>query len=128
MTDEKHWELDMSAGPIFVQIGKNVRQMLARGDLQQGEKLPSARDLAAALGVNPNTVVHAYGELERTDVIETRRGRGTFIRVDAPVAEMRKELLRDAATGFATEVRRLGVDRGEALALLEEVWDAGQPD
>ncbi len=128
MTEEKHWELDMNAGPIFVQIGDNVRQMLARGDLKQGDKLPSARELAAMLGVNPNTVVHAYGELERMEVIETKRGRGTFVRTDAPVTQMRRELLRNAVCGFAEEVRRLGVDPREALGVLEEVWDVGQPD
>ncbi len=118
----------MSAGPIFVQIGANVRQLLARADLLPGDRLPSARDLAAKLGVNPNTVVHAYGELERTKVIETKRGLGTFVREDAPVAEMRKELLRAAAVGFADEIQRLGVPAWEALAALEEVWDAGKAE
>ncbi len=118
----------MSAGPIFVQIGANVRQLLARADLLPGDKLPSARDLAAKLGVNPNTVVHAYRELERSKVIETKRGLGTFVREDAPIAEMRRELLRAAAVGFADEIQRLGVPAWEALAALEEVWDAGKAE
>ena len=64
----------MDAGPIFEQIGRNVREMLARGALRPGEKLPSARDLAATLSVNPNTIVHAYGELEAGGILEKRRG------------------------------------------------------
>lgn len=126
MTERDDWELDMNGGPIFVQIGANVRRLLAREVLLPGEKLPSARDLATRLGVNPNTVVHAYGELERMDVIETRRGLGSFVREDAPIVEMRDELLRAAAQGFANEIERLGVPTLEALAVLKEVLDAGK--
>ena len=54
----------MEAGPIYVQIGENVRRLMAREDLRLGDKLPSARELAQLLGVNPNTVVHAYSRLE----------------------------------------------------------------
>ena len=126
MTDTTQWALDMDAGPIFLQIGQNVRALLARGDLMPGEKLPSARELAQRLGVNPNTVVHAYGALEAENVIETRRGLGTFVREDAPVAAMRKDLLYSAAAAFATEIRRLDVPREEAVAVLKEVIDAGE--
>jgi GntR family transcriptional regulator len=124
MTTET-WILDMDAGPIFEQIGKNVREQLARGDLRPGDKLPSARDLAATLSVNPNTIVHAYGELEAQGIIEKRRGLGTFIREDAPVETMRKDMLKEIAETFVDEVRRLGVESDEAMAALKEAWDAG---
>jgi GntR family transcriptional regulator len=124
MTTEA-WVLDMNAGPIFEQIGKNVRVQLARGDLRPGDKLPSARDLAATLSVNPNTIVHAYGELEARGIIEKRRGLGTFVREDAPVETMRKDMLREIAETFVNEVRRLGVESEEAMAALKEAWDAG---
>jgi len=119
------WILDMDAGPIFEQIGKNVREQLARGDLRPGDKLPSARDLAATLSVNPNTIVHAYGELEAQGIIEKRRGLGTFIREDAPVETMRKDMLKEIVETFMDEVRRLGVESDEAMAALKEAWDAG---
>jgi len=118
------WILDMDAGPIFEQIGKNVREQLARGDLRPGDKLPSARDLAATLSVNPNTIVHAYGELETRGIIEKRRGLGTFVREDAPVETMRKAMLREIAKTFVNEVRQLGVENEEAMAALKEAWDA----
>ncbi|MCK5246245.1 GntR family transcriptional regulator, partial [Candidatus Bipolaricaulota bacterium] len=102
MTKEKDaWSLDMSVGPIFEQIAKNVHQMLARGALKPGDKLPSARDLAARLSVNPNTIVHAYNQLEAQDVIEKRRGLGTFVREDAPVTGMKREMLHQAANAYA---------------------------
>jgi GntR family transcriptional regulator len=125
MTDDRSWTLDMSAGPIFEQIGKNVRRSLARGDLQPGEKLPSARDLAQELGVNPNTIVHAYAQLEAQEIIEKRRGLGTFVREDAPVGTMRSEMLMGIVETFVDEIRKLGVDQEEALTALKEAWDAG---
>ena len=117
------WSLDMSAGPIFEQIAKNVHQMLARGALQPGEKLPSARDLAAKLSVNPNTVVHAYAQLEAQGVIEKRRGLGTFVREDAPVGGMKDNMLHQAASVYADEGKQLDATIQEAIAALKEVWD-----
>jgi len=124
MPVSKRWSLDMSAGPIFEQIAKNVRQQLARGDLAPGDRLPSARDLAATLSVNPNTVVHAYSLLEQQDVIEKRRGLGTFVRPDAPVPTLKNELLHAAVTTFLGEARQLGVPDSQALAAIEEGLNA----
>jgi GntR family transcriptional regulator len=124
MTKKGAWTLDMSAGPIFEQIGKNVRELLARGDLQPGERLPSARELAGTLSVNPNTIVHAYALLEAEGIIEKRRGLGTFILEDAPVETMRHEMLQQVAETFVRETRALGVGTPEAMAALKEAWDA----
>lgn len=126
MIDGNGWSLEMDAGPIYVQIGTRVCEQLACGGLKPGERLPSARDLAARLSVNPNTVVHAFERLEADGVIETRRGLGTFVRQDAPVAKMRAEILRAAAERYVNDVRRLGVSQDGALAALKEVWDAGK--
>jgi len=115
----------MEAGPIYVQIGQNVRRLIAREDLRPGDKLPSARELAQVLGVNPNTVVHAYSRLEIDGTIETRRGLGTFIRLDAPVMRTKKEMLKKAAQRYATEARALDVSQEEAISMLKEVLDAG---
>ena len=125
MKKKEAWTLDMDAGPIFEQIAKNVRRLLARGDLRPGEKLPSARELAGTLSVNPNTIVHAYGELEAQGIIEKRRGLGTFVREDAPVETMRREMLQQIAETFVNEVKRLGVENEEAMTALKEAWDAG---
>ena len=70
--------------------------------------------------------VHAFERLEADGVIETKRGLGTFVRENAPVGAMREEILRAAAERFASDVRRLGVSHGEALAALKEVWNAGE--
>ncbi|MCK4411796.1 GntR family transcriptional regulator [Candidatus Bipolaricaulota bacterium] len=119
------WTIDMEAGPIYVQIGENVRRLIAREDLRPNDKLPSARELAQVLGVNPNTVVHAYSRLESEGIIETRRGLGTFVRVDAPVSTTKKEILRKAARRYAAEVQALDVSQEVAIDMLKEVFDAG---
>jgi len=124
MTSDGSWPLNLSAGPIFVQIARCIREQLARGELRPDDKLPSARDLAATLGVNPNTIVHAYGELEAEGIVEVRRGLGTFVRQDAPVERLRRAMLRQIATRFVDEARRLGVEDDEAAAALEEARDA----
>ncbi|CEO88169.1 GntR family transcriptional regulator [Syntrophaceticus schinkii] len=70
-----------SSTPIYQQLVEGVKQAVARGILIQGEKLPSVRELAARITINPNTIAKAYQELEREGVIETLRGRGTFVAV-----------------------------------------------
>ena len=115
----------MEAGPIYVQIGENVRRLIAREDLGPNDKLPSARELAQVLEVNPNTVVHAYSRLEAEGIIETRRGLGTFIRADAPVRTTKKEILSKAAQRYAAEAQALDVSEEEAIGMLKEVLDAG---
>jgi GntR family transcriptional regulator len=125
INEKSSWSIDMSAGPIFEQIAKNVHQMLARGALKPGDKLPSARDLAGKLRVNANTIVHAYNELEAHGVIEKRRGLGTFIREDAPVDGMKQEMLQQAANAYADEGRQLDASIQEAISALKEVWDVG---
>ena len=69
---------DESPVPVYAQLSEQVLGAVARGELQIGEQLPSVRDVAAALGVNANTVNHAYAQLEGIGVVETRRGRGTL--------------------------------------------------
>jgi len=76
--------IDASSGlPVYRQIMEQVRRMIVAGRLPAGEKLPSVRDLAVTLGINPLTVGKAYSELERGDIIEMRRGLGMFVRESA---------------------------------------------
>ena len=115
----------MAAGPIYRQIAQHVRRALARGVIKSGDRLPSVRELAQQLKVNQNTVVHAYSQLEREGIVETRRGLGTFIRDGIPVAVSQRELLIAAAQRYAREVLALSVSPGEAIEIVREVLDAG---
>jgi len=84
--------------PLYVQIADRVRIAVAAGDLAPGAALPSVRQLASQLRVNPATVVQAYRELEEADVVESRQGAGTFVR---DLAEPKREAERQR------EARRL---------------------
>lgn len=66
--------------PIYAQLERAIRFAIATGRLNIGEQLPTVRQLAVDLRINANTVAKVYAELERTGVVETRRGVGTFVR------------------------------------------------
>jgi len=68
-----------SASPVYAQIREQVLHAVARGALAPGQQLPTVREIAVVLRVNPNTVNRAYIELEREGVLDTFRGRGTFV-------------------------------------------------
>ena len=65
--------------PFYQQIKDNVRQIVVSGALKKDEKLPSVRDMAASLAINPNTIQRAYRELESEGYIYTLSGKGTFV-------------------------------------------------
>ncbi|EOV9526140.1 MULTISPECIES: GntR family transcriptional regulator [Bacillus cereus group] len=75
-----HIQLDpRSSTPIWEQIVQNIKELILKNILSPNEKLPSVRELASLLIVNPNTVSKAYQDLERQGIIETLRGKGTFV-------------------------------------------------
>jgi GntR family transcriptional regulator len=78
-------QLDNKSGvPIYRQIIEQVKYAIARGELEPGDRLPTVRQLAVDLSVNPNTVVRAYRELEIAGVLDTQQGSGTFVGKDRP--------------------------------------------
>ena len=68
-----------SSTPIYEQIQLGIKELILKGALQGGEKIPSVREMAGMLTINPNTISKAYGELEREGIIETLRGKGTYV-------------------------------------------------
>jgi GntR family transcriptional regulator len=107
--------LDDSSGiPVYLQLRDQILHAIARGALRGGEQLPTVREVAVALEVNPNTVNRAYLELEREGVLSTQRGRGTFV-MDRAKAEQRphRGRLADAAERFVAQARALGFDNDE---------------
>lgn len=108
--------------PIYVQLVRHVKHLIATGRLAPGEELPSVRALAQQLVINPNTVVHAYRQLEASGLITTRRGSGTYV-ADGPVpySELeRRRILSERLDGLIVESRNLGFGPEEVVSLLRE--------
>jgi len=112
--------LDLSQ-PLYEQVLDQVRSSIAKGEIALGDKIPSVRELAQALKINPNTVMRAYQELERDRLTETRRGQGTYITTDMNVVEgIRSRIAEQAIDEFLTKMSSLGFDDGEIDQLLRK--------
>ena len=109
-----------SALPIYRQISDQIRRGVAAGQLAPGDQLPSVRDLAARLLVNPNTVARVYRDLERDGLLETRRGQGTYIAITAEaIADSeRRRLIAAALEHVASDVRAFGIASEEAVEMF----------
>jgi GntR family transcriptional regulator len=107
--------------PLYVQIVDEVRRALVLGTLGPDEPLPSIRQLASELRVNPNTVAQAYRELERGGLVHVRRGQGTFARESGADDEERGVLARAVAERALRDARRNGID---AITLIEAIRGA----
>lgn len=115
------------AAPIWSQIEEGVRRLVAAGTLAPGAAVPSVRDLARDLRINPATVARAYQRLTEAGVLTVRRGDGTYV-AEAPPAMGRAErarILKDAATRYASLAATLGVSQEEAAQALAAAWRKG---
>lgn len=109
--------------PIFEQIVSQVKELIAKGALAEGDKIPSVRELSATLLVNHNTVAKAYQELERQGVIVSIRGKGTYVAkaADAPgmMAE-RLSQLQEQLRQLVVEAHHLGIDENRLKRWIDE--------
>ena len=115
--------LDPNDGrPLYLQIMDEVRRSIVTGTLRAEDPLPSVRELAGELVVNPRTVSQAYQELEREGVIYVRRGQGTFVSPSVKrSAGERRALAREVAKRALLEARRNGLDAEELVAAIEKL-------
>lgn len=111
--------------PIYEQIIDNIKELVLRNILKEDDKLPSVRQMASILSVNPNTVSKSYQELERQKVIVTVRGRGTFInkkeenfididRVNKALEDLKK---------VSIELFYLGFSKDKILGEIEKIYE-----
>lgn len=115
-----------SPTPIYAQIADRIRVAVASGEITPGEGLPSVRALATKLRVNPATVVQAYRDLERDQIVEMRQGAGTFV-AEVPAearARERTAAARRVVRQMLTEAARLGL----APADLRDALDRELPE
>lgn len=108
------------ARPIYAQIIDGVREQIATGILQPGDKLPSVRELAATLAINPNTIQRAYRQLEMEGWIVTMQGKGCFVCSVPSVSQRETERLLTIFDSTAAALQNLGISREELIRRLEE--------
>ena len=122
-----HFQLDIQSGvPVYRQLMDQIRYYVASGTLAPGDQLPSIRELAKNLTVNPTTIVKAYGELDHEGVVELRHGCGVFIAASPPAwpEEQRRERLDALSNQLSVEARQMGASDGEVLDSIRRALDS----
>ena len=109
------------ARPIYTQIIDGFKEQISTGVLQSGDKLPSVRELAAELAINPNTIQRAYAQLEMEGYVYSVAGRGTFVAEGQEQNLVRRREVEDKVRPLLQELRELGMTEGEWIAL----WRGG---
>ena len=107
--------------PLYLQIMDEIRRAIVVGKLKPEDPLPSVRDLASELVINPRTVSQAYQDLEREGVVYVKRGQGTFVSITKKNSRERQNLARAVAKRTLIEARRSGLDVDELIATIKEV-------
>ena len=110
--------------PIYLQIARQVEQLVAKGELKLGDQLPTVRELATELRINFNTVGRAYRVLDETRLISTQRGRGTYIweePTEETMKQLKKKSLEELARTYQNEVSQLGYSLDDAIEELGRI-------
>jgi GntR family transcriptional regulator len=121
-----HLHIDPHSGfPVYRQIIDQIKYYIASGAIKAGYQLPSVRDLAQRLSVNPTTVVKAYAELEHEEAIEIRHGRGAFVaQQNTTASEFQKDkVVRRVARQLAVESMQIGASYDDVQKIFNEEWD-----
>ncbi|HEY0494910.1 MAG TPA: GntR family transcriptional regulator [Kutzneria sp.] len=119
------FRVDRGSGlPAYLQIAQQVREALRLGWLKPGDRLPAVREVVATSGVNPNTVLKAYRELEFAGLVEARQGAGTFVKASlgtgdrAALGRLYRELVE-----WLARARQAGLEDEDVFALLNTALD-----
>ena len=106
--------------PIFEQIMDYIVVKIACGIYNKEDRLPSVRDFALKLGVNPNTVQRALAELERAEIIYAKRGGGNYVADPQKAEQLRLKIASERASFFVHELSRMGFNTQQIISLTEE--------
>ena len=120
------YQLDLqNRTPIYQQLKEKILRLIMAGAIGPGDPLPSVRVMARELGINPNTVAKAYQDLEKSGLIYSVAGKGSFISGEETLDRQMTASVLDRFREAVREARSAGVDRQTALALVEEVYKEG---
>ncbi len=113
--------------PIYMQIVDKITNEIVQGKKLPGEKLLSVREMAVQMGVNPNTIQRTYSELERLNIVETRRGQGTFVSDNtALMEELGRNMQDEIIKSFIQKMEEIGVDKRHLVRLLQKYLGEGE--
>ena len=114
--------------PLYQQILLYIKRGVAAGTIRDGDELPSRRVLSALLGVNPNTVQKAYRLLEEEGLIASHSGAKSLMVLDREkAARVREQLMESDAEALISAMRRMGVEKRQALELIDKLWNEETP-
>jgi GntR family transcriptional regulator len=109
--------------PVYVQVVRHFKQQIAMGMLEPGQLIPSRRELASMLKINPNTAQRAYKEMEEEGLIKTDNNQPSRITVDSSVIQsVRDELIHEAVEHFVSSIQSINVPLHDALKFVEESY------
>ncbi len=107
--------------PVYIQISDRIIMSVLSGEYTAGEQIPSVRQLALEAAVNPNTVQHAFSELEHEGVIISKGTMGRYVTEDTAVIEMcRKKMAEQLVSDFVKKAKGLSLSKTEISTLIEE--------
>ena len=121
-----YFHVDYSSGePISHQIIAQIKLMIVSGSLKAGDKLPSIRELARQLKINPTTVTRIYSELEHNSIITLRQGQGAFVSQQGPSLspEQIDRIVADKAQVMLVEAMRLGLSKAQIDRIVIEQFE-----
>lgn len=111
--------------PIYLQIMNYIKKQIVTGSLKAGDKIMSVRELAAELQINPNTIQRTFQELEREEIVETRRGLGRYVTSEeSKIMEMKKEMAGDLLERFINGMQELGFANQDIVSIVAEAVTA----
>lgn len=109
--------------PIYLQIIRHVKESIVRKSLRPGEQIPSRRELAEMLKVNPNTVQRAYRDMENMGLIDTVRNKQSTITTNEEILKnIRKELLDDSLDTFIKNMKAINLTKEEVLEIIKDIY------
>ncbi|MBE7681192.1 GntR family transcriptional regulator [Paenibacillus sp. P13VS] len=113
--------------PIYLQIMQYIKKQIVTGTLKAGDKIPSVRELAAELQINPNTVQRTFQELEREEVVETKRGLGRYVTSEeSKIMTIKKEMAGELLERFLTGMQELGIEEQDIVTIVADAVAGGQ--
>lgn len=109
--------------PVYIQIIRNIKQKIVTGEVQKGERLPSRREMAVNINVNPNTVQKAYKEMEEMGIINTiKNNQSTITEDDNLIQQIRRDLINEATDVFLDQMKAINVSVEEIRNIISEKY------